>query len=52
MRRTALFSFIIKKMLASQTAPLSAHDPELYALIQAEKERQRSGLELIASVRP
>ena len=37
--------------LASQTMPLKEHDPELYALIAAEKERQRSGLELIASVR-
>jgi hypothetical protein len=30
-------------------APLAEHDPEMYALISAEKERQRSGLELIAS---
>jgi glycine hydroxymethyltransferase len=35
--------------LASQTMPLSEHDPELYGLILAEKDRQRSGLELIAS---
>ncbi len=29
--------------------PLSKEDPEIYALVQREQERQRSGLELIAS---
>ena len=28
---------------------LAEHDPELFAIIKNEKERQRSGLELIAS---
>jgi len=34
--------------LVGQT-PLAKHDPELFAMIQEEKERQRGGLELIAS---
>jgi glycine hydroxymethyltransferase len=29
--------------------PLAQHDPELYQMIQSEKERQYEGLELIAS---
>ena len=29
--------------------PLKDHDPEMFAILQREKERQRSGLELIAS---
>jgi len=29
--------------------PLKEHDPELYALVEKESERQRCGLELIAS---
>ena len=29
--------------------PLSVDDPEVWALLKEEKERQRSGLELIAS---
>ena len=35
--------------LIAANEPLSVADPEMYALISAEKERQRSGLELIAS---
>ena len=38
----------IPKTLPGQT-PLAEHDPELLDLIKCEKERQRSGLELIAS---
>jgi glycine hydroxymethyltransferase len=33
----------------SAQVPLKDHDPEMFAIIQREKERQRSGLELIAS---
>jgi len=29
--------------------PLSVADPEVYALIRSEKERQRKGIEMIAS---
>ncbi|EGD74273.1 serine hydroxymethyltransferase [Salpingoeca rosetta] len=38
----------IPKTLPGQT-PLKDHDPDLFEMIQHEKERQRSGLELIAS---
>ena len=31
------------------STPLEAHDPEMFELIEREKERQWSGLELIAS---
>ena len=35
--------------MASGQVSLKDHDPEMYALIQRERERQASGLELIAS---
>ena len=41
--------FLPRFSMLPGNATLKEHDPEMYALILAEKERQRSGLELIAS---
>lgn len=37
------------RMLWTGNEPLSADDPEMWDLVKAEKMRQKSGLELIAS---
>ena len=37
------------RMLWTGNEPLSADDPEMWDLVKAEKKRQKSGLELIAS---
>lgn len=46
-RRIALLQCMLSKWTGQE--PLEQDDPEMWALIREEKERQKSGLELIAS---
>lgn len=48
---TAMHTAGVQRRLASSTGPrpLSEVDPEVYQLIQEEYERQKYGIELIAS---